>query len=176
MACSVNPLYFASMGMYETIIIYSFTDYFGKSSPGINIDVYLQPLIQELKLLWDGVVVFYAYNNEYFNMRAILRCIINDFPAYTMLSSWSTKGYIACPSCVDSTHSYMFGGKICCVGHRRWLPCNHPYCAQGHLFDGTEEFRDAPVAVDGIKISVQQDRVGYVYEKSKKGPKKKKGR
>ena len=36
----------------------------GKSSPGINIDVYLQPLILELKLLWDGVVVFYAYSNE----------------------------------------------------------------------------------------------------------------
>jgi len=36
----------------------------GKSSPGINIDVYLQPLIHELKLLWDGVVDFDAYSNE----------------------------------------------------------------------------------------------------------------
>ena len=44
----------------------------GKSSPGVNIGLYLQPLIHELKLLWDGVVVFDAYSNEYFNMRAVL--------------------------------------------------------------------------------------------------------
>ena len=69
----------------------------GKSSPGINIDVFLQPLIHELKLLWDGVVVFNAYSNEYFNMRAVRRCTINDFPAYAILSGWSTKGYKACP-------------------------------------------------------------------------------
>ena len=57
-----------------------------KSSPGINIDMYLQPLIYELKLLWKGVVAFDAYNNEYFNVRTALRWIINDFLAYTMLS------------------------------------------------------------------------------------------
>jgi len=132
--------------------------------------------MHELKLLWDGVVVFDAYSNGYFNMRAVLRCTINDFPAYAMLSGWSTKGYKACSSCADSTHSYMFGGKICCLGHQRWLPCNHPYRSQGHLFDGTEEFRDAPVVVDGIEISVQQDGVGFVYGKSKKASKKKKER
>ena len=102
--------------MYEADVIYSFTDYPWKTSPGLNIDVYLQPLIHELKLLWDGVVVFYAYSNEYFNMRAVLRCTINDFPAYAMLSGWSTKGYKACPQCASDTHSYMFGGKTCYVG------------------------------------------------------------
>ena len=68
-----------------------------KSSPRINIDVYSQPIIHGLKLLWDGVVVFDAYSNEYFNMRAVLRCTINDFSTYVMLSGWSTKGYKACP-------------------------------------------------------------------------------
>jgi len=90
-----------------------------KSSPGINIDVYLQPLMHELKLLRDGVVVFDAYSNEYFYMQAVLRCPINDFPAYAVLSDWSTKGYKACPSCADSTHSYIFGGKICYLGQWR---------------------------------------------------------
>ena len=70
----------------------------------------------------------------------------------------------------------MFGGKICYLGHRRWLPHNHPYRSQSHLFDGTEEFGDAPAVVDGIEISVQEDRVGYVYGKSKKASKKKRGR
>jgi len=102
--------------------------------------------------------------------------MINDFPAYAMLSGWSTNGYKACPSCADSPHSYMFGGKIYYLGHRRWLPHNHPYCSQGHLFDRTEEFGDALVVVDGIEISVQQDGVVYVYGKSKKTLKKKRAR
>jgi len=49
----------------------------------------------------------------------------------------------------------MLGGKICYLGHRRWLPRNAPYHSQGHLFDGIEEFRDAPVVIDGSEISAQ---------------------
>jgi len=56
-----------------------------KSSLRNNIDVYLQPLIHELKLLWVGDVVFDAYSNEYFNMRVVMRCTINNFPTYAML-------------------------------------------------------------------------------------------
>jgi len=67
------------MAMYEAIIIYSSLIIPEQSSPGINIDVCLKPLIHELKLLWNGVVVFDAYSNEYSNMRATLRCTINDF-------------------------------------------------------------------------------------------------
>jgi len=102
--------------------------------------------------LWDGVVVFDTYSNEYFNMREVLKCTINDFSACAMLSGWSTKGYKACPLSADSTHSYMFGGKICYLGHQRWLPHNHPFRSQSHLFDRIEDFRDAPVVVDGIEI------------------------
>jgi len=62
----------------------------------------------------------------------------------------------------------MFGGKICYVSHRRWIPHNHPYCSQGHLFDGIEEFRDALVVIDRIEISTQQDGVDYLCGTSKK--------
>ena len=50
---------------------------------GNDIDVYLCPLIEELRLLWnDGVEVFDAYEKVNFNLRALLFCTINDFPAY----------------------------------------------------------------------------------------------
>ena len=139
-----------------------------KSSPRINIDVYLQPLIHELKLLCDGVVVFDGCSKEYFNIQSVLRCTINDFPAYAISSGWSTKGYKACPSCADSIHSYMFGGKICYLGHWRWLPRNHPYHSQGHLFAGTEKFKDGLAAIDGIEISVQKEGVDYGLESLKR--------
>ncbi|XP_074297293.1 uncharacterized protein LOC141627997 [Silene latifolia] len=60
----------------------------GKSS-GIDIDVYLQPLISELKLLWSGVDAFDAFEGETFKLRAALHSTIKDFPAYAMLSGWN---------------------------------------------------------------------------------------
>ncbi|CAL5186382.1 unnamed protein product [Lathyrus oleraceus] len=45
----------------------------GPCSPGNNIDVYLQPLIEELKVLWDlGVETYDASLNQTFQMRASL--------------------------------------------------------------------------------------------------------
>ncbi|XP_056698198.1 uncharacterized protein [Spinacia oleracea] len=90
-----------------------------------------------------------------------------------MLSGWSTRGYKACPSCVDSTHSYSFGGKIVYPGCRKWLPVDHPYRSQTNEFDGTEEHGLAPVRVSGTEVLKQQEKVKYVYGKSKVVQKKK---
>jgi hypothetical protein len=61
-------------------------------SPGMDIDVYLRPLILELKELWNnGVKTRDAGSKKNFRLRAILLWTINDFPAYAMLSGWSTK-------------------------------------------------------------------------------------
>ncbi|XP_021846453.2 uncharacterized protein [Spinacia oleracea] len=144
----------------------------GKQGPGMNIDVYLQPLIHELKLLWEGVDAFDAYSGKNFKMRAALHSTINDFPAYAMLSGWSTRGYKACPSCADSTYAYSFGGKVFYPGCRKWLPIDHPYHSQENLFDGTEEHGLAPVRVSGSEVLKQQERVKYVFGKSKVVPKK----
>ena len=65
-------------------------------SPGNDIDVYLQLLIDELKLLWNsGVETYDASRNQTFQMRAALMWTISDFPSYAMLSGWSTKGKFA---------------------------------------------------------------------------------
>ncbi|KAI0520430.1 hypothetical protein KFK09_007905 [Dendrobium nobile] len=58
----------------------------GERSPGNAIDIYLQPLIQELCELWHGVQCYDAASGETFSMRAALLWTINDFPAYGMLS------------------------------------------------------------------------------------------
>jgi len=59
----------------------------GVRSPGVSIDVYLQPLIDELKVLWEeGVKAWDAKERKDFDLHAILLWTINDFPAYAMLS------------------------------------------------------------------------------------------
>ena len=55
----------------------------GPKQPGVDIDVYLQPLRDDLKMLWnDGVNVYNEHKEEHFNLRGVLLWTINDFPAY----------------------------------------------------------------------------------------------
>ena len=72
----------------------------GPSQPGKEIDVYLRPLVDELKELWEnGALTYDAFTGQTFWMRVTLLWIIHDFPVYGNLSGWSTKGYHACLTC-----------------------------------------------------------------------------
>lgn len=54
---------------------------------GNYIDVYLQPLINELKTLWVyGLPTFDDFKQKTFIMCAALMWTISDFPVYVMLS------------------------------------------------------------------------------------------
>ena len=62
----------------------------GPSAPAKDMDVFLRPLIEELKQLWDdGVVVRDAVSGNNFKLHAALLWTINDFPARSSLSGWS---------------------------------------------------------------------------------------
>ncbi|KAL4289583.1 hypothetical protein GQ457_14G021380 [Hibiscus cannabinus] len=85
----------------------------GEKGPGNDIDIYLQPLIEELRQLWVGVETFDVLKKDNFNLRAALLWTINDFPAYTNLSGWSTKGRYVCPCCAAETCSmWLYNGKM----------------------------------------------------------------
>ncbi|BBG99515.1 hypothetical protein Prudu_009230 [Prunus dulcis] len=86
--------------------------------PGRSIDVYLRPLVDELKDLWTN--------------------------AYAMVSGWSTKGYMACPVCKEDVTSGWHAGKVCYLGHRRWLPWDHEWREKDKEFDGNTERRLRP--------------------------------
>jgi hypothetical protein len=60
----------------------------GPKQPGNDIDVYLRPLVKELKQLWqnEGVRVWDEYKQEEFDLRALLFMTINDWPALSNLS------------------------------------------------------------------------------------------
>ncbi|XP_021867293.1 uncharacterized protein [Spinacia oleracea] len=79
----------------------------GPKSPKGNLDVFLQPLIDELKMLWElGVPTYDVSKKQNFQMRAMLHWTISDFPAYGMLSGWSTAGKLACPYCMEHTKAF----------------------------------------------------------------------
>ena len=120
----------------------------GPTSPEIAIDVYLQPLVEELRELWDvGVQAYDVSSKKIFQLHATLMWTVNDFPAYAYLSGWSTKGGLACPYCaVEIDSRYLKNGhKFYYMGHKRWLDVHHDFRKEGMLFDGSNDMRSAPV-------------------------------
>ncbi|KAG8482791.1 hypothetical protein CXB51_024455 [Gossypium anomalum] len=139
----------------------------GEKGPENDIDIYLQPLIEELKQLWAGVEMYDVLRKENFYLRAALLWTINDFLAYANLSGWSTKGRYACPCCAAQKCSrWLYNGKkFCYMGHRRWLDENYRYRFQKALFDGTEELKKAPEQTIGSEILFMLKDMDFSYGK-----------
>ncbi|GLT69206.1 hypothetical protein SLA2020_413750 [Shorea laevis] len=146
----------------------------GPNSPGQNIDVYLAPLVSELKELWEvGVQTFDITSERKFTMRSALMWTINDFPAYGDLSGWSTHGRKACPCCRHATKStwLTYGRKWCYMGHRRWLSAEHQWRKNKRSFDGMQDTESAPGVPDGDEIMRQLEVVVKRARSGQKLPK-----
>ncbi|XP_033141288.1 uncharacterized protein LOC117132037 [Brassica rapa] len=120
----------------------------GPRHPKKSIDIYLQPLIEELKCLWsDGVESYDVSKKQNFTMRSALMWTINDFPAYGMMSGWMTHGRLACPYCLDDTKSFWLqhGRKYSWFDcHRMFLPKEHPYKRNVQAFRKGQTVTDDP--------------------------------
>jgi hypothetical protein len=65
-----------------------------------NIDVYLQPLFEELEMLWVGVMtidVTRLKGSWSFCLKAICTWNIHDFPAYGLFAKCHVKGVYGMP-------------------------------------------------------------------------------
>lgn len=126
----------------------------GPKEPGNDIDVFLAPFIDDLKLLFDeGVEAYDAYKQERFTLRAVVLWTISDYPALGNLSGCTVGGYDACATCGVNTHStwLKYSKKVSYTGHRKWLPSGHRYRYQMKPFDGNQEFGVAPEPVSGLQ-------------------------
>ncbi|XP_039119063.1 uncharacterized protein LOC120255272 [Dioscorea cayenensis subsp. rotundata] len=54
-----------------------------------------------------GVETYDVASKQNFRMRAALMWTISDFPAYSMLSGWSTTGKLACPYCMEDSYAFI---------------------------------------------------------------------
>ncbi|GJS19470.1 reverse transcriptase domain-containing protein [Tanacetum coccineum] len=102
-------------------------------SPGKDIDVYLRPLIDDLKVLWElkGVETINVATGQKFNMRAMVLWTINDFPARK---------------------------KIAYVGHIRFLKKPHKW-RRSLEFNSEIENGDPPRKFDRDQIQAQLARL-----------------
>ncbi|XP_068304238.1 uncharacterized protein [Pyrus communis] len=143
----------------------------GPRSPGKEIDVYMRPLIDELNELWEvGIPTYDACSNQSFTMKAAVLWTISDFPAYGMLSGWSTHGYKACPHCMHDKESIYLpaSSKICYMGHRRFLEDNHRFRRQTITFNGRREHRSAPRQWTGLQCLEELSTLRFTFGKPNK--------
>ncbi|XP_057739900.1 uncharacterized protein LOC130957009 [Arachis stenosperma] len=136
----------------------------GPKSPGKKLDVYLRPLIDELKILWDnGVTTYDAWEKKNFNMKAALLWTISDFPAYGMLFGWSTHGRLSCPICMKNTKSFRLqhDAKPCWFDcHRQYLPPGHAFRRDRYSFKkSTVENTFPPKRMSGVEILNELDKL-----------------
>lgn len=146
----------------------------GKKNPGNNIDVYLQPLIKELKELWTtGVDAYDSFKREMFKLHAAVMWTISDLPGLSALSGWNTYTGLACPSCnFDFIRCRLpHSQKSCFMGHRRFLDRKHKFRFNRVRFNGEQDLRDPPKTPTGYQIfeQVRNIKVTFGGKPKKKG-------
>jgi hypothetical protein len=132
----------------------------GKESPTTeNIDVYMEPLLEELLELGRGTPTYDTstdgMDHKHFMLKGVLLWTISNFPAYKLISGQQTKGYHGFPHCGTWTDAKRIRGptrdKIVYLGKRKCLPPHHEY-KTNKRFNDQDEHGTAPPRLSSADI------------------------
>nr|GEU52667.1 hypothetical protein [Tanacetum cinerariifolium] len=130
----------------------------GISADGIDVNSgtrHHKPLVDDLHTLFEtGVDTYDASTKENVNLRAVVLCTINDYPALGTLCGCPYSGFKGCVVCGNNTHCVRFSAssKQSYAGHKRYLPYNHPFRRQNNAFNRQQEFQLALNPLIGEQI------------------------
>jgi hypothetical protein len=140
----------------------------GPKQPDDCIDVYLRPLVDDLKILWKPGVpeIWDEYKREEFTMHGMLFTIINDNLAQRNLSSQSKRKGAACPNCFEDTCAIWLrhSKKYVFMGHRHFLGKKHPYRAMDCQFNGEKKNREVSLHVTGDLVHLKVKNINTIEE------------
>ncbi|XP_062116763.1 uncharacterized protein LOC133830729 [Humulus lupulus] len=143
----------------------------GPKQPGNDIDVYLEPLMDELLELWNGVYTYYASTKKFFNLKAMLLWTINDFPAYGNLVGCATKGKYGCPICGENSNVVWLKNskKMSFCNHIRFLPLHHPYRKKKYTAArARERAPQCPTILTSVEVAEQLSEFTNDFGKGRK--------
>ena len=140
------------------------------SLTGCNIDVFIQPLVDELQQLWSRTRVPTGDARAHmkmpiFNLRAVLLWTLHDFPAYGLIFGLTTKGFKGCLVCGPHTisrRSRILQKNLYCNCHRRYLPQDHYFRAADAAFDGEANHDIAEEPLSGNQ-TIRRGRLSETY-------------
>jgi hypothetical protein len=98
----------------------------GLRQPGNDIDVFLEPLMEDMQKLWEEGVQMMDASLKEFTLKAIIFVTITDYPSLFSLLG-HIKGKTGCIVCIDCTcYTYLSASKKkVYMRHRRFLPKKH---------------------------------------------------
>ncbi|GKB57073.1 putative transposase-associated domain-containing protein [Tanacetum coccineum] len=139
--------------------------------PGNDIDVFLEPLVDDLHTLFEtGVDTYDVSIKDNFNLRAVVLWTINDYPALGTLCSCPYSGFKGCVVCGKDIHCVRLSAssKQSYVGHKRYLPYNHPFRKQKKAFNGQQEFLPALIPMTRKQIYNEVQHIENKWGKGKR--------
>ncbi|XP_058002287.1 uncharacterized protein LOC131179456 [Hevea brasiliensis] len=161
-----HSLQFASLVMDEGRVYVPNGNSSWSEKPKRQIGCVLTPYCRVETVVEVGVETYDASKKNNFNMRVALLWTISDFPAYSMLSGWSTAGKTACPYCRDDSDAFTLtkGGKQSWFdNHRKFLPANHPFRRNKIAFRKNKTVtKSAPPILSGEEILEQIEHLGLM--------------
>ncbi|XP_062111954.1 uncharacterized protein LOC133823304 [Humulus lupulus] len=143
----------------------------GPKQPGNDIDVYKEPLIDELLELWKGVYTYDASTKKFFNLKAMLLWTINDFLAYGNLAGCATKGKYGCPICGENSNVVWLkhSKKMSFCNHIRFLPQHHPYRKKKYTTArARERASQCPTILTAVEVAKQLSEFTNDFGKGRK--------
>jgi hypothetical protein len=134
-----------------------------------DIDVFLELVIDELVEMFEKGVqdVWDEYKKEHVTIKAVLIATITDLLGRGSFFGDKTKGYTGCVACLDDTDVVNLpnNSKMVYMGHRRFLPKDHPYRKNRKDFNGTIDKCLAPRYQDGPVILCELNKLEVVLGK-----------
>ena len=121
----------------------------GPKQPGDRIDVFLQPLVKDLQLLWKGVEVRNAVVNQCFTLHAMLMTTISDNPAHRNLSD-RAKGRV----------------KVAPTACQRHVPCGCRTRTNLHTWATDDGFRGitrTEAWTDSLMVQGSHDLLQHIF-------------
>ena len=100
----------------------------GPKQPGKDIDVFLEPVMEDMKVLWEDGVKMMDASVKKFTLKAIILVTITNYPDLFALSG-QIKGKSGCVVCIDGNcYTYLNASKKSMyMRHRRFLNKKHGY-------------------------------------------------
>ncbi|GJY33251.1 hypothetical protein Tco_0417720 [Tanacetum coccineum] len=119
---------------------------------------------------WLWVDTYNASTKDNFNLRTVVLWTINDYPSLGKLCGCPYSGFKGCVVCGKDTNCVRLSAssKQSYVGHRRYLPYNHPFRKQKKAFNGQQEFLQAPIPMTGEQIYNEVKHIENKWGKGKR--------
>jgi hypothetical protein len=115
--------------------------------PKMQMNIFLHPLMEELKEIWQGVDAYDSHLKCQFNLRAANLWSIHDHLAYGKFIGWCVHGQLNCPMCMDESDAFRLqhGRKVSFLDcHQRFLPLSHEFRGDKESFQKGKSVRKGP--------------------------------